>query len=298
GYRGRAKREDRVAEVGVGTERDLSVALHEAAAELELPTGEAAERAPQARFDPAPGLVAVPGDGPSRRRHLPHQRVGVGLAEGGGDAVLLLEDEHVARATGAPVQLDAGGEQRRVVGVEPGEVVEQHRACSARPTEGMDVAQTAAALLEVGFEHERDLAGAGVALVDRPGELEESASRPPLPAFEGTGAQPFGERGVACEVATIEQRGRGVELVVGEPDRLVDGAHRMTELLSGVPDRVPDALGDLCRVDAWVVEEQHVEVALRTQLASAVATNRDERDADRARVAGGRLEELAQDRKS
>src|SRR5690606_17911986 len=83
GHRGGAKREDRVAEVGVGTERDLSVALHEAAAELELPTGEAAERAPQARFDPAPGLVAVPGDGPSRRRHLPHQRVGVGLAEGG-----------------------------------------------------------------------------------------------------------------------------------------------------------------------------------------------------------------------
>src|SRR5262249_947132 len=57
-------------------------------------------------------VVAGPGDGPAGLGYQGHEVVGVGNPDGGGDGVLLLEQEAVGRAGGPAVQLDPPREQR------------------------------------------------------------------------------------------------------------------------------------------------------------------------------------------
>ena len=59
------------------------------------------------RTNSAPRIVARPCDRACSGRDVRHERVGVAEVELLGYGVLLLEREHVARASGAPVQLDA-----------------------------------------------------------------------------------------------------------------------------------------------------------------------------------------------
>ena len=59
---------------------------------------------------PVPGHVPAPGDGPGRLGDRGHQRVGARVAEGGGDGLLLLQQQPVA--VGAAVQLTADVQQR------------------------------------------------------------------------------------------------------------------------------------------------------------------------------------------
>ena len=70
------------------------------------------------------------------------------------------------------------------------------------------------------------------------------------------------------------QQGRGrVEVVVGERQRLVDRAHRVTEFHPGVPDRIPQRLSELLDVRRPAMHEHQVEIAERGELGAAVATD-------------------------
>ena len=151
--------------VGVGGEVDLAVAQHEPGTDGAVAPGPPPRRAAERRVDPLPGVVAAPRDRAGGGRQRVHERVGGRVAQRGGHAVLLLEEQPVAGAAGAAVQLHAGREQR-VVGVVEGGVVALPQQAPGRlgPAEGVDVAEAAATLLEVGLEEERDLAGRLVAL--------------------------------------------------------------------------------------------------------------------------------------
>ena len=79
-------------------------------------------------------------------------------------------------------------------------------------------------------------------------------------------------------MAGAEQRGRGLEVVRRQRERVSDGSHGVAELQTGVPDRVPELLGDADGVDRRADQEQQVEVGLRAELTSALATESDEGD--------------------
>ena len=128
---------------------------------------------------------------------------------------------------GQAVQLDPGAEQH-VVGRLEGVVVafQQHRLGGLGPPQGVHVAQPAAAVLEVRLEQEGHLAGRGVARVDAVGQSSVSHRlRALAPLGDPALLQRDGEPGVAGQVAQREVRRGRVEVVVGQRERLLDGAH-------------------------------------------------------------------------
>ena len=106
-----------------------------------------------------------------------------------GDRVLLLEQEAVVGLAGPPLELDAGLQHGAVGGVE-GVVVALEEDAPGRlgPVQGVDVAQPAPALLEVGLEEERHLARLLVAFGHRPAE----GGQPPRRRWPATGPRPAG----------------------------------------------------------------------------------------------------------
>ena len=182
----RAQREQRVVgRIGVGVEVHLAVAQdRRPAPSVAIALADAARA----------GRATTTGPAATRRRSstrsrapadaiVGHERVAVGDAERVGDRVLLLQREHVARAAGAAVQLDARVEQRRRTRSRGSASSCSSRiaARGLRPVQRMHVAQSAASFLEIGLEHERDFAGLRVARVDAARELFEPALRPLLP---------------------------------------------------------------------------------------------------------------------
>jgi hypothetical protein len=124
-------------QVGAGGQQHLAVVGDHAAGELAAHRAAPAphRRAGVARVHPPPALVERPGQCAAGLVHPAHQRLGSGLAEPGGDRVLLLEAEAVDRGAGTPdlaaallqqlqVQRLAGVQQQPVGGlaapVEPG----------------------------------------------------------------------------------------------------------------------------------------------------------------------------------
>ena len=112
----------------VGSEGDLAVDVHHvgadgaigvaASARSVAPPRRSRRRRPGRRIPqpaPAPHVVADPGDLAPGRRDGGHEGVGVGEVQGGGDLVLILEEQPVLFAPGDPVQLhpdpgeDGGG---------------------------------------------------------------------------------------------------------------------------------------------------------------------------------------------
>ena len=150
------------------------------------------------------------------------------------------------------------------------------------------VAQPALGLLEVGHREVGELADQLVPLVTsvRSSGSRSRASR--RQRGQHRRPQPQGQVGVAGEVAHVEQPERHLEVVVGRRDHLGQRAHRVVEPGAGVPERVPDLLRHRARVDARVVDQHHVEVGVRRELAAAVAADRDQGDADLGAVAARR----------
>ena len=219
----RPQHEARVgAGIGVRGQVDLAVAQHEAVADRLVAAGPPAERAAQRGVDPLPGVVAAPGDraggggqpgmsasadsSPQRRRHR----------------VLLLEQQPVAGPAGAAVQLDPGrrAARRRPSSSDGVVALPEEAAGRLGPVQGVDVAQPAAALLEVGLEQEGHLAGRLVAAAHPAGELVEPALGPLLPLLERPAGEVVGEVRVAGEVADLQQRGGRVEVVGRQGQRL------------------------------------------------------------------------------
>ena len=206
-----------------------------------------------------------------------HERVGDCLAERLGHRVLLLEQQPVAGPARPTMELDPRREERAVGLFEDGVVaLPQEVPRRLGPAEGVHVAEPAAALLQVGLEEERHLAGASW----RSRTRRESSSSHRLERFchcssERRG-QVVGEILVAGHVAHLQERGGGVEVVGGERQRLLRRAHRVPELHSLVPDRVPDAIGQGADVGAPGVEQHDVDVGLQAELGAAVAADGDQ----------------------
>ena len=165
-----------------------------------------------------------------------HEHVGVGVAERGGHRVLVLQREHVARAGRSRRCSSTRAAEQHVVGARE-RVRRRPRAAPVvgrlGPAQGVDVAQAAPALLEVGLEQERHLAGCGVALVDPVARARSShdSRRACATAARAPSARLVGERRVAGQVADGEQRRwrcRGRSAASGSAS--LTGAHRVAEL--------------------------------------------------------------------
>jgi hypothetical protein len=193
------------------------------------------------------------------------------------------------------VQLDPHGEQRVVRVVEVGVIgVPQDRPGGLGPAERVHVAQPAAALLDVGFEQERHLAGPHVALAHPLGHEAQPPFGALAPLHLGLAGQLVGECAVAGEVPRLQQRGGGVEIVGRQNQGLLHRAHRVAELHASVPDRVPQPVGQGADIGAPRVEQQHVDVGLQRQLATSVAAHRHQRHAAGVAALDRRVDQLGQ----
>ena len=194
------------------------------------------------------------------------------------DGVLVLEPQHVAGSPGHAVEGDADVDEAPVALVEHGEVVGGHEQVGVgRPPQRLHVAEPAVAVLEVGLEEEGDIAGLGPSLDHLRAQGVEPAPTVAAPAGAALRRQPGRQLLVAGQVADAQRRRRRVEVVAGEGELVVERPHGMAELEPGVPQRVPQRRRRLADpADLAVVDEEHVDVALRRQLATAVAADGDE----------------------
>ena len=156
---------------------------------------------------------------------------------------------------------------------------------------GVEVAESAVGLLQVGLEKEGDVAVGAVALVDLGGEHREPRAGPGPPLVEGPGEHGLGHRGVAGDDPAVEQPELGPKVLAGHLEDLGRAAHGVVEADALVPHRVPDGVGHPTDVAPPAVDEDHVEIAVGAQLAPPVPAHGDQGETLRFPV--GRLVEQA-----
>ena len=135
-----------------------------------------------------------------------------------GQGVLVLQQHEVARSAGEPVELAPHREQRVDWCAKVVEGAVEHRQHSGqvgreRPLEHVDVAESAAAVLQVGFEQRADLAEAVPSLLGGVAQSGQPAQRSVVPLFDCAGSKRLDRRFVAGQVTDGEQRGRGRQVV-------------------------------------------------------------------------------------
>ena len=186
--------------------------------------------------------------------------------------------EHIAGPPLHPVQRDSDGYQGVVAVVDEDEVVVRRGQTGLRrPPQGLDVAQAAVTVFEVGLEQERDVTCLLSALDHAGTQGVEPAASIAAPARVPLGEEPAGEPVVPGDRPGAELRGGRVEVCVGAGQLLIERSNRVAELQAGVPQRVPERRGEL--LDAGrppVMDEEDVDVAVRGELVAAVAAHRDE----------------------
>jgi hypothetical protein len=157
------------------------------------------------------------------------------------------------------------GRQDHLVGLGDGVVVtgQQRHLGRLGPTDGVHVAQAPPPVLQVGLEQEGDLARVAVPLL----HPDIEGGQPPLRALAPQRQALVGQVGreglVTDDVPGRQDGGGGVEVVGSQRQRLLHGAHGVTELQALVPDRVPEGLGQRRHVDAGLVQQVEVDVAAR-----------------------------------
>ena len=149
-----------------------------------------------------------------------------------------------------------------------------------RPAPDAEIAQAARAVLEVGLEQEDRVAEAAVALLLLGAQAGHEVLRRRLgdPRPEG-GQELVRQRLVARHEARVEKRGRGRQVVGGQRQRLVVGAHGVARVDLRVPERIEDRLRQLLHLVAGRLGAQHqqVEVRERRELGAAEAAGREDR---------------------
>ena len=222
------------------------------------------------------------------------------IAEVLGDLGLDVPRQHVVLVPGQEVQLVAHAPQegQRLVGglllpLRDEPLVEQlaQRAGAelgrGEPHRGVDIAQAARRLLDIGLAHVRRAAELAIALialgerrleelgevllVDVLGEhLAEAIEEPPVPHEEPR---------LLHRRAARKVRPRHGETVRQAPDRVAD-------LKPQVPERVEQALGDALSIRAHVavVDDHEVEIGQRMELAAPVSAERHEHERDLRRA--------------
>ena len=217
--------------------------------------------------------------------------VGVGLAEQGGDAVVVLLAEPVAATTGDHVDGVADVEQVGVgaVGVAVRAVGQPRRG--QRPQHG-HVAQAAPGLLQVRLEGLGQVAVAGVPLLDGLDQLGQPLAGVAAPVvrqrWPGWRSTTSGSPATQVRSSRPDRRG---QVAGGDAAALGHGADAVVEPDAGVPDRVPEPVGELGDLrggeGAPVVQQDEVEVAERPGLAAGEAADGRERDALDPAAPGG-----------
>ncbi len=228
---------------------------------------------------PAPDIVADPGDLPTCRRDSQHQCVGIDEPERCRHLVLVLQEELVVLALRQAVQLDpdVGEECRRAVeGIEI-RVISQQRGEGGDGAQHADVAQPAVALLQVRLKEERHVTGGGAAL----GHLlleerEVPGAKTVAPGGAGLLEERIRDLGLAPYEPAVEQAERHPNVLGGSAEDLGRTPDRVVEVDPLVPDRIPDGVRDLPDVPVSVVDEHHIEVAVRAERAPAVPPDRHE----------------------
>ena len=152
--------------------------------------------------------------------------------------------------------------------------------------EHVRVAQTALGLLQVRDRGVGELTAAPAAASSPSRASREPGARVAPPLGQHGGAQPQGQVGVAGEVPYVEHPGRHARVRRGLRQHLLDRAHRVVDVGPGVPQRVPDLAGPVAGRHRGVVDQHHVEVAVRRELLAPVAADRHQGD---ARVRAARL---------
>ena len=198
--------------------------------------------------DAAPRLVGDPGDRASRRRDLRHQRVGRGETGLHRCCILVLETKRVAGPARRPVQGDSGTQHHVVALVECVVVLlGQDQIAALRPPQRLRISDPAVAVLQVRLEDVGHVAGAELALTHALAQLAEPTLLAPgpvgLPGLDDRAT----ELGVAGDRSSREQRGRRVQVGLGESQMLVDGPHGMTELqaTSQIGYQIADAIDSI-----------------------------------------------------
>ena len=181
---------------------------------------------------------------------------------------------------GTPMQLDARVEQRGVGRRETHFVVfEQNRPRGLRPVQRMDVAQSAAAFLEIGFEHERDFAGLRVSRVDARRELLEPALGRAVSHCDNAARSQLHRqrrrrrRCGACSATRSRCRDRSS--AIASASRWVHTLWPSFSPASQIGYQTRSDIGG--HVAARIAEEHHVEIALRAELGTAVPAHGHER---------------------
>ena len=214
---------------------------------------------------PPPGHVGGVRHGRRGPADGAQQVVGVAEPQQPRHGVLLLLHEHVGRAAGDDLQRVAHvGEGAYGVVGRPVRPVGDPRG-GHRP-QAHQVAQPAAALLEVGLEVVAQVAVLGTALVPHLAQLGQPAPGRGTPVGEHAGAQPAHQRGLAGHRPGVQQAEQDRQVGAGQPPGLVEGADAVVQPHPAVPDRVPDLVGErghARQVVAVGVQQQQVEVAAR-----------------------------------
>ena len=243
-----------------------------------------AERALERRVDPLPDLVARPRDGPGGGADRRHHVVGVGVAERLGDGVLLLEQQPVAGPAGAAVQLDPGREQHVVVvrqrlrrrprASPPAACSAQRMACTSRSPPRPS--------LRSGSSRKATSPACSWRIVTRLLELAQPPLGPLAPQRQRLGRR-------ARRSAPGRRPGGGPstsDVAVSRSSAASDSASLMvrTEWPSFRPSsqigyQIRSAMAPMPLRP--VVQQHHVEIALRRQLAPAVAADGDQGHARR-----------------
>ncbi len=274
--------------VGVASQHDLAVLLHHAVGERPAhhqpgPAPGQPATAPDrhGRVHPAPGAVRGEPDRPPGLADRTQHVVGVEVAQGGGDAGLLLLHEAVQRPPGPAVQLAARVQQQVPCRDHRG-AGRVHQLGRRERVQHLQVPQPAAGFLQVRLQQERQVA---VDPLPGPRHLPQLRQPPPrvlAPGPERGLVQQPGQGGVAGDVPQRDHAEGGLQVRPGHRDGFRDGAHRVVQAHPGVPDRVPDRVGDPADVPLATVQQHQVEVRERGRLATPVAADRDERHAGRA----------------
>ena len=143
-----------------------------------------------------------------------------------------------------------------------------------QPPGRMQVAQPAAAVLDVGLQQIQRVAVLPVAGAALPGlGLEERGAALADHVAGDRGAKLLGQGRIPADEPAVEQRGADFEVAVGVPQTLADVPHRVADLPARVHQAVVQALPDRLRVwrDLPVVQEQQVDVRVRAQFPAPVA---------------------------
>ena len=163
------------------------------------------------------------------------------------------------------------------------------------PEQGVEIAQAALAVLDVGLDEIARLAAAAMALLAL-GELgRDELGRGALHhLLVEPREQLVVEVAVAEQEARLQDRGADGHVGLGLADALVDRAGRVADLEAHVPQAIEDRLGDRFAPGGLLVgqHEQEIDVGARRHQAAAVAAGGDDRHALGFRRALRRIEVL------